>query len=351
MILTLCGHASARGACYARSAHKPPGDVLAADVALFPSPRVAITSTPSLAARARGVRHVVLQKDYTTAFQKLIELTRAQAKEAGRPGIQMDINHQDKNGKTPLYLAIEHKNGKMMDLLYGLGADGPDTLLVNSAGWTVLHSAVNTDDLDTLKKLISHFSAGRIKVLLQTQDRTGREPLHIAAYKWLACTSCPACPSDTILCAPVLHCPRPAHPSSPPSQRSVDRHCSRLCAIAAVSCQHGENGAVPRVPGRQQRQIGHQRKHSLQAGGPRGAAQVQGDHRRAPCSRNPDPDARLMLDPTQCRPLLQRRKNACVAQPHGISTTREHRNYTGRCDARSHRNSVAGSRVQESFAM
>lgn len=184
MILTLCGHASARGACYARSAHKPPGDVLAADVALFPSPRVAITSTPSLAARARGVRHVVLQKDYTTAFEKLIELTRAQAKEAGRPGIQMDINHQDKNGKTPLYLAIEHKNGKMMDLLYGLGADGPDTLLVNSAGWTVLHSAVNTDDLDTLKKLISHFSAGRIKVLLQTQDRTGREPLHIAAYKW-----------------------------------------------------------------------------------------------------------------------------------------------------------------------
>lgn len=184
VILTLCGHASARGACYARSAHKPPGDVLAADVALFPSPRVAITSTPSLAARARGVRHVVLQKDYTTAFQKLIELTRAQAKEAGRPGIQMDINHQDKNGKTPLYLAIEHKNGKMMDLLYGLGADGPDTLLVNSAGWTVLHSAVNTDDLDTLKKLISHFSAGRIKVLLQTQDRTGREPLHIAAYKW-----------------------------------------------------------------------------------------------------------------------------------------------------------------------
>ena len=74
----------------------------------------------------------------------------------------------------------------------------------------------------------------------------------------------------------------------------------------------------------QQRQIGHQRKHSLQAGGPRVAAQVQGDHRRAPCNRNPDPDARLMLDPTQCRPLLQRRKNACVAQPHGISTTREH---------------------------
>lgn len=124
------------------------------------------------------------QKDYTTAFQKLIELSRAQAKEAGRPGIQMDINHQDKSGKTPLYLAIEHKNTKLMDLLYSLGADGPDTLLVNSSGWTVLHSAVNTDDLDTLKKLISHFTAGRIKVLLQTQDRTGREPLHIAAYKW-----------------------------------------------------------------------------------------------------------------------------------------------------------------------
>ena len=78
---------------------------------------------------------------------------------------------------------IECKNTKMMGLLYGLGAEGPDSLLVNSVGWTVMHSAVNTDDLETIKKLVEHFTPARTKLLLATPDKSGREPLHIAAYK------------------------------------------------------------------------------------------------------------------------------------------------------------------------
>ena len=120
---------------------------------------------------------------YEKVFNMIIAANREQATAAGKSGIQGDINHQDKAGKTPLYQAIECKNMKMMGLLYGLGAEGPDSLLVNSVGWTVMHSAVNTDDLETIKKLVEHFTPARTKLLLATPDKSGREPLHIAAYK------------------------------------------------------------------------------------------------------------------------------------------------------------------------
>ena len=120
---------------------------------------------------------------YEECFHGIIELMRAQAKEAGKKSIVTDINHQDKAGKTPLYMAIEHKNLKLMSLLYSLGGEGPDSLLVNWAGWTVMHAAVNTDDLEVLKKLVDHFTPQRVRLLLQSPDKTGREPLHIAAYK------------------------------------------------------------------------------------------------------------------------------------------------------------------------
>ena len=59
----------------------------------------------------------------------------------------------------------------------------PDSLLVNSVGWTVLHAAVNANDLEVIKKLITHFTAARKKILLATRDKTGRTPLHIASFK------------------------------------------------------------------------------------------------------------------------------------------------------------------------
>ena len=120
---------------------------------------------------------------FRKCFREIIALMREQATKAGRKGIVSDINHQDKAGKTPLYLAVEHKNLEMIDRLYELKQDGPDSILVNSVGWTVMHAAVNTDDLETLKALVKHFTPARTKVLLMTPDKTGREPLHIAAYK------------------------------------------------------------------------------------------------------------------------------------------------------------------------
>ena len=74
-------------------------------------------------------------------------------------------------------------NIKMMDQLFLLDKDGPDTLLVNSVGQTVLHvatyAACNPDpsvkpDLTVLEHLFRHFTAARKRVLLDSPDRAGR---------------------------------------------------------------------------------------------------------------------------------------------------------------------------------
>jgi hypothetical protein len=116
-------------------------------------------------------------------FEKIIMAMRQEVKAAGKKGIGPDVNHQDKAGKTPLFMAVEHKNIFMIDLLYSLDKDGPDTLLVNAAGWTIMHAAVNTDDLKVVREVTKHFTPARTKLLLKTPDKTGREPLHIAAYR------------------------------------------------------------------------------------------------------------------------------------------------------------------------
>ena len=120
---------------------------------------------------------------YRQCYSAIIKLMREQAGKAGKKSIVTDINHQDKAGKTPLYMAVEYKNLELIDRLYDLKVDGPDSILVNSVGWTVMHAAVNTDDLEVTKALVKHFTPARTKLLLQTPDKTGREPLHIAAYK------------------------------------------------------------------------------------------------------------------------------------------------------------------------
>jgi len=115
-------------------------------------------------------------------FKKYVKDITNLMKEEGK--LYSDVNHQNKDGKTPLYLAMEFKNKAMVDALFDLGADGPDSLLINTNGWTVMHAAVNADDLDMLKHFCEKkLTPSRVKALLNKQDKTGREPLHIAAYK------------------------------------------------------------------------------------------------------------------------------------------------------------------------
>lgn len=132
-------------------------------------------------------RYKVTDKNYLTfrkCFKDLVDKMIDQKKKATKvESIASDINYQDKQGKTPLHVAIEHKNIRMIDLLYGLGKDGPDSLLVNSNGWTILHTAVHANDLEVLKNVFKHFSVARKKILITTKDKTGRTPLHIASFK------------------------------------------------------------------------------------------------------------------------------------------------------------------------
>lgn len=123
-------------------------------------------------------------------FKDMTDLMKKQAETLKRKLVS-DVNLQDKQGKTPLHFAVEHKNGKMIDLLFGLSENGPDSLLVNSVGWTIVHVGTNANDVDVLKTLFKHLSNERKKVLLKTKDKTGRTPLHIASFKDEEGTGCP----------------------------------------------------------------------------------------------------------------------------------------------------------------
>jgi len=120
---------------------------------------------------------------FELCVSKLIEKTRAEAAAVGR-SLREDINHQDRNGKTPLYMAVEHGNLPMMNMLFGLGPnEGPDPLIVSKPmNWTVLHAAVQTDDLLLITTLVNHISPARVKVMLQSLSNVGRDPLHLASY-------------------------------------------------------------------------------------------------------------------------------------------------------------------------
>jgi len=120
---------------------------------------------------------VVDKKVWDDCFDRLIAAMREQGGKLGK-----DVNHQARDGKTPLHLAVEYKHTHMIDKLYALNTEGPDSLLVNSVGQTIMHVAVFADDLSTLKHLAQHISQARLKALLFATDKTFREPAHIAAY-------------------------------------------------------------------------------------------------------------------------------------------------------------------------
>lgn len=63
---------------------------------------------------------------YKKVFLNIVNATREQARAAGRPQIHSDINHQCKEGKTPLAIAVEFGNIPCITLLCELGRDGPD---------------------------------------------------------------------------------------------------------------------------------------------------------------------------------------------------------------------------------
>ena len=84
--------------------------------------------------KLKDEKSVQEQQRQKQIFKDLVALIRLQCEKAehcGKPyltSLGSDVNHQDKQGKTPLYLAIEHKNTAYIDMLYSLRNDGPDTV-------------------------------------------------------------------------------------------------------------------------------------------------------------------------------------------------------------------------------
>jgi len=124
-------------------------------------------------------------------FRTLINKMRDEVKEWNKSekhkqvSLVRDVNKQDNKGKTPMFQAIEMKNILMIEMLNELDRERPDSLLVTASGWSMLHQAVNTDELHVLKAVVAGLQkdGGRLSVLINLKDRAGRQPLHIAAYR------------------------------------------------------------------------------------------------------------------------------------------------------------------------
>jgi hypothetical protein len=95
--------------------------------------------------------------------------------------VKIDLNWQDKQGKTPLFYAIEYSHEKLVQLFLDRGSD---CMIENNNGWTVLHTAVNTDKVEMAELVLNHPKVSSQKQkLLDYDDKSRRTSLHIAAFK------------------------------------------------------------------------------------------------------------------------------------------------------------------------
>ena len=82
--------------------------------------------------------YVINNKNHSSCLEKLLEL-------------RANVNHQNNQGETALMLAIENQLSNHINLLLN---EKPDLTLQNSTGKSVLHYALDYNDVKNLKKLI-----------------------------------------------------------------------------------------------------------------------------------------------------------------------------------------------------
>jgi len=100
---------------------------------------------------------------------------------AKHEAVKQDLNWQDKQGKTPIFYAVEYGHDKLVKLFLDRGSD---VMIENNNGWTVLHTAVNADKEATAALILEHARVEpQKKRLLETIDKSKRTALHIASFK------------------------------------------------------------------------------------------------------------------------------------------------------------------------
>merc|ERR1740130_239658 len=114
--------------------------------------------------------------------QGCIEATRGIIDKLSKTdSVKIDLNWQDKQGKTPLFYAIEYGHEKLVQLFLDRGAD---CMIENNNGWTAVHTAVNTDKVEITELLLGHPKVVPQKArLMEYDDKSKRTALHIAAFK------------------------------------------------------------------------------------------------------------------------------------------------------------------------
>jgi len=119
--------------------------------------------------------------------------------------VKADINAQNKEGKTPLMLAVEgrqdivnkiqkdaakwkaYQDAQVMtvSLLLGFGAD---MYMEAANGWNIIHCAAHGGNVMAAKEIFGYmdkngFSTLKTKLVVDHKDKDGRTPLHIAAMR------------------------------------------------------------------------------------------------------------------------------------------------------------------------
>uniref|UniRef100_A0ABD2XM39 Uncharacterized protein n=1 Tax=Trichogramma kaykai TaxID=54128 RepID=A0ABD2XM39_9HYME len=117
--------------------------------------------------------HLIATATYS---YKLVEIFFKIAKVIGKP---VWVNVQDKEGNTPLHLAIRHGNKRTSGILLENGAN-PN--LADKDGCTALHLISNTRRYEAMKQFFETIDKTQQTVQLDARDNKGWTPLHMTLH-------------------------------------------------------------------------------------------------------------------------------------------------------------------------
>jgi len=89
------------------------------------------------------------------------------------------VNWQDKNGKSPIFVAAEYGHSDLVAVFIERGAE---PTLENNTGWTVLHAAVNSNKVEVCERILAHEMINK-REIIDRVDKSKRTAMHIASFK------------------------------------------------------------------------------------------------------------------------------------------------------------------------